>query len=108
VTTTMAIVVVLVGLFIAAMLMSLLIAVSPTSLRVTERLVCPRGSHMRVDVVKLSYHRPGERGIVVSCEGADAGNVRAKAVAWLFAMLVLPSVALAAWLVPWLWRTLPR
>jgi hypothetical protein len=48
-------------------------------------------------MTKLSYHRPGERGIVVSCRGPGVSRyVNAKAFLWLWIIFFAASLPLAA------------
>ena len=85
-----------VGAFCAAMVLALVIPLRPDVLRITQRIVCPPGSSLLIRVVKLSYHRPGERGLTVVCRGPDGDrSVIGRAVFWLWVLLLVPSLALA-------------
>jgi len=43
------------------------VPIYPNIIRITQSFVYPLGSKMKVQKVKLSYHRPGEKGIIIFC-----------------------------------------
>ena len=95
------------ALFLSLMAAALAVPFRPEVLRLTQRCVCPAGAWMRVEVSKASYHRPGERGLVVTCVGrGDPRSVTGKAFLWLWVLffaVALPvgallAVAVRAWL----------
>ena len=94
------------ALFLSLMAAALAVPIRPDVLRLTQRCVCPPGAGMRVDTSKASYHRPGERGLVVTCVGrGDPRSVTGKAFLWLWVLFfafALPVGALLA-MVVWAW-----
>ena len=72
------------AIFFSLMGIAVVIPIYPNIIRITESFVCPPGMKMNVEKVKLSYHRPSEKGIIVSCHGhGEIRYVKAKAKALL-------------------------
>ncbi len=93
----LAVIIIGLALFVSLMALAVIVPLRPGWIRITERFVCPRGSTMEVQTSKLSYHRPGERGLVVMCKGPGGTtsiNGRAVFCLWLifFICALVPSV----------------
>ena len=82
--------------FLSMMAFAIILPIKPTVVQITERFVCERGSKMDVQIVKHSYHRPGERGIVVTCRGnGESKYVNAKAFLTLWLLFFIGSLPIA-------------
>lgn len=60
-----------VSVFLAFMAIALVLPLSPRVLSIFGPLVCGKGEKLSLQLVKLSYHRPGERGLVAECTGPN-------------------------------------
>lgn len=102
-TVTLVLAVLGVALFLSLIALAVVLPIRPGIVRVTERLVCPAGTRMEVEMVRHSYHRSGERGIVVRCRGqgrTEQVNGRALVALWLiFYLASLPVAAVVVVLV---------
>jgi hypothetical protein len=68
------------AIFVSLMGFAIVIPVYPNIIRITESFVCPPGMKIKVEKVKLSYRRPSEKGIIVSCHGhGETRYVKTKA-----------------------------
>jgi len=74
-----------VSVFLAFMAVAVLVPLSPRFLSVFGPLVCGKGENLSLQFVKLSYHRPGERGLVAECVGPSGRrNVRFRLLFYAF------------------------
>lgn len=90
----------LVPLVTSLLVVSVLIPLKPEALRITRRFVCPWSKKMSVEKSKLSYHRPGEKGLTVMCDGPDGLKVvtcRAFLCLWFLAFLCAFPVGLVVY-----------
>lgn len=93
---TLVLIVLGLAFFFSMMAFAIALPLRPQIVRVTERLVCPTGTSMEVITAKLSYHRPGERGLVVTCQGqGPVAYVNAKAFVYLWLIFFACSLPLA-------------
>lgn len=66
-----------VSLFLALMAVAIAVPLRPGLLCFFGSLVCRKGEKLSLQFTKLSYHRPGERGLVAECHGPSGRrNVR--------------------------------
>lgn len=87
------------AIFLSLIGIAVVIPIYPNIIRITESFVCPPGMKMKVEKVKLSYHRPGEKGIIVSCHGhGETIYVKAKALLCLWVIFFVFSLPVAAML----------
>jgi hypothetical protein len=85
------------AVFFSLIGIAILIPIYPNIIRITESFVCPPGSKMEVQKVKLSYHRPGEKGIIVSCHSdGETLYVKGKALLCLWFLFFLISLPITA------------
>jgi predicted nucleic acid-binding Zn ribbon protein len=56
-----------VSVFLAFMAIAVVLPLWPRALSIFGPLVCGKGENLSIQFVKLSYHRPGERGLVAEC-----------------------------------------
>ncbi|MBL7129535.1 MAG: hypothetical protein ISS16_11205 [Ignavibacteria bacterium] len=85
------------AIFFSLMGIAIVIPIYPNIIRITESFVCPPGMKMKVEKVKLSYHRPSEKGIIVSCHGhGETRYVKAKALLYLWLIFFVFSLPVAA------------
>ncbi|MCU0521010.1 MAG: hypothetical protein MUF84_09990 [Anaerolineae bacterium] len=85
------------ALFLSLMAAALAVPIRPDILRLVQCCVCPAGAWMRVDVSKASYHRPGERGLVATCEGrGDPRSVTGIAFFWLWVLFFAGALPVGA------------
>lgn len=86
--------------WLALMMLAVVIPIAPRLfLGLVAPFVCSRGSRLEVTRVKLSYHRPGEHGLVVRRVGAEGTrSVRGRAISALGGLFFLVSL-LPVWLV---------
>lgn len=74
-----------VSVFLAFMALAVVVPLSPGVLSIFGPLVCGKGESLSLQFVKLSYHRPGERGLVVECVGPSGRrNVRFRLLLYAF------------------------
>lgn len=80
------------SVFLAFMAIALVLPLSPRVLSIFGPLVCGKGENLSVQFVKLSYHRPGERGLVAECIGPNGRrNVRFRLVFCAFLSIFLAA-----------------
>jgi len=60
------------SLWLSAMVLAAIIPLRPGALRLVAPLVCRKGERMEITTTKASYHRPGERGLVIECVSNSA------------------------------------
>jgi hypothetical protein len=96
-TLTLLLIIFALAIFVSLMGLAIAIPVYPNIIRITESFVCPPGMKMKVEKVKLSYHRPSEKGIIVSCHGhGETRYVRTKALLYLWLIFFLFSLPIVA------------
>jgi hypothetical protein len=64
---TMWLIILGVAIWLAFMVFALALSIRPSIVQVMQWLVCPPGTSMEVETMVYSYHRPGERAIIISC-----------------------------------------
>ncbi len=71
--TTSQLVLTIVGgsLWTSMMIVSAITLVYPKWLMVTAPVICRSGEQMEFHIGRASYHRPGERGITITCVGSS-------------------------------------
>lgn len=85
-----------VAIFLAFITLAILIPLRPNTFLITERFVCPKGTKMKVQTTTSTYHRDGERGLVITCQGKGQTryvNGRAFLVIWLISFLISLPIA---------------
>lgn len=79
-----------VSLFLAFMALAVLVPLSPGALSFFGPLVCRKDEKLSLQFVKLSYHRPGERGLVAECVSKSGRrNVRFRLLFFAFLAVFL-------------------
>lgn len=85
------------AIFVSLMGFAIAIPVYPNIIRITESFVCPPGMKIKVEKVKLNYHRPSEKGIIVSCHGhGETRYVKTKALLYLWLIFFVFSLPITA------------
>ena len=92
-----------VAVWLALMGLAATLPIAPAFfLRLTERFVCPPGTKMEVRTFRATYHRPGERGLEVTCVGPGVSkDAKVKAILALWALYLVPALPLAVLVVRW-------
>jgi len=87
-----------VAIWLSLMVLAVILPIRPGIVRITGPFVCPSGSKMEVDTPVYSYHRPGEKAIIIRCMGPGIVKnvkIRALLVFWFLCLLVsLPVTVL--------------
>jgi hypothetical protein len=109
VTLTLVLIIFGTAFFLSSMAFGIAIRFRPNIVLITERFVCSAGAKMEVELVKLSYHRPGEKGIVVSCTGqGETQYVNAKALPCLWFIFFVGALPVATLLGVLIWGWIPQ
>jgi hypothetical protein len=87
-TSTLVLIIVCGSLWLSMMIVAIITTAFPKALRLMAPLVCRSGEEMTVFIGKASYHRPGERGLLIQCKG-DMGSRIVTIRTVLLAMIVL-------------------
>lgn len=86
-----------VAVWLAVMGLAVVLPLRPGVLSVTQKFVCPPGCEMRVRTSVASYHRLGERGLVVECiaPNGESKLVTGKAVAVFTGLLFMAALPIS-------------
>lgn len=83
-------IIVAISLWLSVMLLAVAITIYPKIITITKSIICKKGETLVITKVKLSYHRPGEKGIVVEKIGPKGReNVKVKALLTLWIIFFL-------------------
>lgn len=108
-TLTLVLIILGIAFLLSSMAFGIALRIRPGIVLITKRFVCPAGARMEAELVKLSYHRPGEKGIVVSCTGqGETHYVNAKALPCLWFVFFLGALPVATLLGVLIWRWIPQ
>ena len=80
--------------FVPTMVFIIILPLKPEVVLITQRFVCPPDRKMEVQTMRHTYHRPGERAIVVTCCGSGEPKIVNRKALWIlwliFFVLSLP------------------
>lgn len=94
-------IIIVTAIWLALMALAICVPYRPQVIKLTRRWVCPPGSEMRIESSVASYHRPGEKGLIVECVHPDgtARLVTGKAISYLACQFFVLALPLATMLV---------
>jgi hypothetical protein len=102
-TTSMVVVIIICSsLWVSMMTVTVITLTFRRALELVAPLVCRRGEEMTFFIGKASYHRPGERGLLIQCEGAMRSRIvtlRTVLLAWIvlsILMMIVGAVVVVA------------
>ena len=79
-----------ISLWLSVMLLAVAIPINPKILNLTKSIICNKDEKLIIKKVKLSYHRPGEKGVIVERIGPKGReNVKVKALFTLWIIFFL-------------------
>jgi hypothetical protein len=95
--STIILIVMAVAIWLAIMMMAATLPFWPGILKITRFLVCPAGSKMEVGTFTATYHRPGQKGLNVTCVvNGEIRDVKIRALLVLLLMSYLVALAICA------------
>lgn len=87
------------AIFLATIALAILLPLRPSVLKITQPFVCPKDTHMKIQTTTATYHRDGEKGLIVTCQGQGQThhvNSRAYLTLWLISFILTLPLALIA------------
>jgi hypothetical protein len=92
-------------IWLAIMGLSIALSLAPiTSLKLTQRFICPPGTKLEVETFEITDHHGKRKGLIVRRVGqGQSKDMKTKAIIVLWALFLIPSLPisiLVVWLIP--------
>lgn len=98
-----------VAVWLAFVIFSLTLSIRPETVKIIKVFICQPDVEMIVQTETYSYHRPGQRAIIIHADGPDGlRDIKARALVALWLFYFVLSIPIATILVFWLGPILNR